>query len=45
MSEFIKKLGECIEMLFEMDISEEKRDELNNDIQNVIDRLYEERGN
>lgn len=40
---FCKKLSECVEMLFEMDISEEKRDELNNEIQNVIDKLYEER--
>ena len=40
---FSKKLSECVEMLFEMDISEEKRDELNNEIQNVIDKLYEER--
>ena len=27
---FCKKLSECSEMLIEMDISEEKRDELNN---------------
>lgn len=40
---FCKKLSECVEMLFEMDISKEKRDELNNEIQNVIDKLYEER--
>jgi len=40
---FTKKLSECVEMLFEMDISEEKRDELNDVIQNVIDRLHEER--
>ena len=40
---FSKKLSECVEMLFEMDISKEKRDELNNEIQNVIDKLYEER--
>ena len=40
---FCKKLCECVEMLVEMDISEEKRDELNDVIQNVIDKLYEER--
>lgn len=40
---FTKKLSECVEMLFDMDISEEKRDELNDEIQNVIDKLYEER--
>lgn len=39
---FCKKLSECSEMLIEMDISEEKRDELNNEIQNVIDKLYSE---
>ena len=40
---FCKKLSECVEMLFEMDISEEKRDELNDEIQNIVDKLYEER--
>lgn len=40
---FCKKLCECVEMLVEMDISEERRDELKNGIQNVVDKLYEEK--
>ena len=35
------KLGECIDVLFDDDcnIDEDKKDELNNEIQNIIDKL------
>ena len=36
---FYKMLNECVDILEDMDISEEKRDELSDDILNICDKL------